>query len=214
MGRPWPSVTDAPHCGTIADMRYESFRSDLKRARRGDRGALDRALRQVDARVRAAARNRLNGSGRRHFSTSDILQTTYLDVVRKIHTFRGDDEDTFAAWLTTILENNVRDKARALGRDKRKGPTSSGRVEPDTVAAPGPTPSRAAIQVESLEAVGQALDRLDDTQRRIILMRLVEGKDYREIADALGRSVGAARMLYFRARAALAVGLTGDTDGE
>ncbi len=201
-------------CDKLKDMRDESFRSDLRRARRGDRGALDRALRRVDARVRAAARARLNGSGRRHFGTSDVIQTTYLDVVRKIHTFRGNDEDTFASWLTTILENNVRDKARALGRDKRKGPTSTGRVEPDSVAAPGPTPSRAAIQVESLEAVGQALDRLDETQRRIIVMRLVEGKDYREIAEALDRSVGAARMLYFRARAALAIGLAESPDRE
>jgi len=190
-------------------MDNESFRIHLTRAKAGDRAALDRALQCVEQRLRRAAQRLLRNAGRREFSTSDLVQTTYLDVVRTIHTFRGEDEDTFAAWITSILENNVRDKARALGRDKRKGPTSSGRVEPDAVPAPGLTPSPSAIQIENLAAVGRALDCLDEAQRRIIVLRLVEGRSYRDIATTLGRSEGAARMLFFRARAALAVELSG-----
>jgi len=196
----------------MGGMVDESFQIHLARAKAGDRAALDQALQCVEDRLRRAARQRLRNAGRRDFGTSDLVQTTYLDVVRKIHMFRGEDEDTFAAWVTSILENNVRDKARALGRDKRRGPSSSGRVEPDAVPAPGPTPSRTAIQVENLAAVGRALDSLDEAQRQIIVLRLVEGRSYREIATALHRSEGAARMLYFRARAALAVELSGRFD--
>lgn len=186
----------------------ERFPDWLNRARAGDRRALDRALASVQNRVRLAARRRLGQPLRGVLETSDILQSTYVDVVRTIDTFRGQDEESFAAWLTRILENNIRDKAKFFDRAKRRAPEGDG-IHPDSLSDPGPSPSRLAMDVEDLDAVGRAMDRLDEEQRRIITLRMIEGRGYDEIARLLGKREGAARMLYSRARAALAVHIDG-----
>lgn len=197
-------------------MNDETFGSILNRAKAGDRVALDRALLMVEKRLRRAARIRLSGRPRTQFDTSDLLQTTYLNVVKYIDSFRGDDEDSFTAWLTTVMENNLRDKVRSSNAAKRQQPDRVTPADPERIPADGPTPSVDAMRVEDLQSVGRALDRLPEAQREIIIMRTVDGLSFREIGDRMGRSEGAARMLYFRARATLALELNElpDDDGD
>lgn len=192
----------------------EDFRRQIERAKAGDRASLDRALRRVEDRVRRAASQRLRNPLRTQIGTSDVLQSTYIDVVRSIDSFRGEDEHTFANWLTSIIEHNLRDKARASNRAKRKRPPSGG-IEPDDLPAPNPSPSVEAIRLERLDAVGRALDRLDPDYRDVIVLRMIEELSYAEIGERMGRSEGALRMLYARARAALALEVSGlfESDG-
>jgi len=138
-------------------------------------------------------------------ATSDLLQSTYVDVVRSIKDFQGDDEPQLVAWVTRIMENNLRDRARFYGRQRRN-------PEVDSEEAPEPaghdaTPSVEAMQVENIAAVGRALAELPEEQRQIMQLRLIEGREYEEIAAMLGRSVGSLRMLLSRARASLTVRL-------
>jgi len=183
----------------------DDLRQDISRARRGEREALDRVLTAVQSRLRAAAVNRLGSPLRAKMATSDLLQSTYVDVVRSIHDFRGDDPDTLVAWITRIMDNNLRDRLRFFGRERRRNEQQHD--EPIDGPANDPTPSFEAIQVENLAAVGKALTELPEDQRQIIELRLIEGCDYDEIAERLGRSHGALRMLLSRARAALAMRL-------
>ena len=185
-------------------MEPAQIRADIARARRGERDALDRVLTAVQSRLRAAASSRLGGPLRARMATSDLLQTTYVDVVRSIGEFRGDDPDTLVAWISRIMENNLRDRVRFYGRQRRAA--EEDRETPD-VAAGGHSPSAEAVQVEKLAAVGKALAQLPEDQRQIIQLRLIEGRDYDEIAKTLGRSQGALRMLLSRARAALTMRL-------
>lgn len=194
-------------------MQRERFSDLIERARRGDRSALDRALRQVDGPMRTAANQHLTTPLRATLDTSDLLQTTYVDVVRSIDTFRGETEAAFRSWVRSILDNNARDKIRAAERSKRKAPVGD-RLDPDKLPSNAATPSRVALDAERIGLVGRALDGLEADYREVLVLRMIEGRDYEDVARALDRSVGATRMLYFRARAALALEIDEALGGE
>ncbi|MCA8963506.1 MAG: sigma-70 family RNA polymerase sigma factor [Planctomycetes bacterium] len=186
-------------------MPPDDIRDDIAQARRGDRPALDRVLSALQARLRAAATNRLGGPLRAKMATSDLLQTTYVDVVRSIGEFRGEDPESFVAWIMRIMENNLRDRLRFYGRQRRAPEEQLD--QPLDGPDKGPTPSVEAMQVEHLAAVGKALAELPEDQRRVLQMRVFERREYDDIAAAMGRSQGALRMLLSRARATLTMRL-------
>lgn len=174
-------------------------------ARKGDRAALDTLLTELQGKFRVSASRRLTKALRTRMRTSDVLQTTYLHVVKAIESFEGEDEDAFVVWVTRILENSIRDRARFFGRKKRKVGDSN---EEDIVSDPadrGGTPSKKAMELEDLRIVGEALAKLPEEQRVVIRLRLIEGREYSEIARMLSRNEGAVRMMVTRARAALAL---------
>ena len=186
-------------------MEPSDIRDDIASARRGERDALDRVLTALQSRLRTAAANKIGTPLRRKMATSDLLQSTYVDVVRSIQSFEGDDPDTLVAWITRIMENNVRDRLRFYGR-QRRSPEVDHEDVPD-VAAGDATPSFEAMQLEHLSAVGKVLAEMPEAQRQIIQLRAFEGRDYDEIAAMLGRTPGALRMLLSRARALLTLKL-------
>ena len=62
---------------------------------------------------------------------------------------------------------------------------------------------------EHLDRLEKALDTLPETYREIVLLRRLEELRYAEIAERLGKSPDACRMLFARARAALTVKMRG-----
>lgn len=193
-------------------MASNVFRKDILLARQGDGDALNRVLTALQTRLRIAAAQRLGPPLRAKMATSDLLQSTYIDVVRSIKDFQGEDAPQLVAWITRIMENNLRDRARFYRR-QRRNPEVVADEQPEA-AGSVPTPSAEAMQVENLAAVVEALAELPEEQRQIMQLRVIEGRDYEEIAEQLGRSVGSLRMLLSRARAALAIRLErmlGDT---
>lgn len=187
----------------------EGVLHDLRHARGGDRAALDRLLERVQSRLKRLAEGRIGPGLRAKVRTSDVLQSTYLDVVRSVDKFEGDDEDAFVAWVARIMENNIRDKGKYFQARKRRepeGPTLS-LNEADKMKLPGPTPSAEAVRAEDLLLVSRALDGLAEDYRKVIILRMVEGQSHKEIGDALGRTEAATRMLLSRARASLAIEL-------
>jgi RNA polymerase sigma-70 factor (ECF subfamily) len=91
----------------------------------------------------------------------------------------------FIAWLLRIASRAVADHWQRSGRE-------SGNPAQDTVR-PGPE------EIERSAMLFQLVDRLPETQFRVIHMRFVEQKSIREIAGELGRSEGAVKQLQLRA---------------
>lgn len=177
---------------------------DFSRAKDGDRHALDRMLMRIQPKLRQMTEKRLGKQLRTEVAPSDILQSTYLEIIRGVARFDGASEDAFVAWVATILENNIRQKKRYFGAQKRRRPDA---VQIDDAAVIGRkgTPSSSARRLEDLLAVSRALDNLPEEYRNVILMKVVEEKTHQEIADATNRTVAATKMLLARARAALAL---------
>ncbi|HKE56102.1 MAG TPA: RNA polymerase sigma factor [Pyrinomonadaceae bacterium] len=94
----------------------------------------------------------------------------------------------FSAWLYRIAANAIADQARKRSRE----------------TGDDPVPATSQIAELDLEAVErraqlfQAVDKLPEDQRRVIMMRFADEKSIRDIAGELGRSEGAVKQLQFR----------------
>ena len=73
--------------------------------------------------------------------------------------------------------------------------------------------SRLVIK-EEMARLERALERLDESQREVILLRKLEGLSFPEIGQKLGRSADACRMLLARALTALTIVLEETTESE
>ena len=121
--------------------------------------------------------------GDRH-QAEDLTSDVFREALASIQKFewRG---VPFAAWLMGIATRVLADHWRRSGRE-----TGNPRPEQDA-AIPA--------EVERSAMLFQLVDRLPETQFRVIHMRFVEQKSIREIAGELGRSEGAVKQLQLRA---------------
>lgn len=99
----------------------------------------------------------------------------------------------FSSWLYRIAVNAVIDHYRT-----RKPTVSVDAVPEDRFAEP----SRVGDEVDtalSLERVRATLLKLEPDQQNVLVMRYVEDLSTKEIADALGKTEGAVRVIQHRA---------------
>ena len=159
------------------------------------------------------ARLQVDGRFRAKFDPSDVVQQTLLEAVRGWPQFRGRTEPELAAWLRRILARVLAHEARhyldASRRDVAREVSlehslakSSGRLG-ELVVATATSASQQAIRHEAELQLAEALSRLPDEYRDVILMRNIEGLSHDEIARRMDRSAGAVRMLWVRALARL-----------
>jgi RNA polymerase sigma-70 factor (ECF subfamily) len=135
---------------------------------------------------------------------SDVVQETLLEAQRIFDRFQGDSPAELRAWLRAILLNKVathtrhyRDTAkRQVGQEVGFDPDSDRLAE---LAAMISTPSSLIVQKERAMALTQAVQRLPEHYRQIIVWRQVDNLSFEEMASRLGRSVEAVRKLWWRA---------------
>lgn len=125
----------------------------------------------------------------------DITSDVFRHALENIKTFewRG---APFAAWLIRIAAHRIIDRWRSTAREIGKP------------IADDPKDVRMA-DIEQRAALFQLVKRLPEDQRRVVMLRFVEDKSIREIAQALGRSEGAVKQLQFRALEKLRASLEG-----
>jgi RNA polymerase sigma-70 factor (ECF subfamily) len=176
----------------------------LARARAGDRQALDRLFALCRSYVRVLAQAQVEGRLRAKVDPSDLVQQTLLDAFRGFPAFEGATSAEWLAWLRRILDHNAADFVRRYrGTDKRcltrevplAGP---GDGVPDLPAG-GETPSKELLRKERELWVADALDRLPEDYRTVLILRNVQRLPFDEVARRLGRSRPAAQMLWLRA---------------
>ena len=150
----------------------------LARARRGEEDALAEVYRIYSAAVFCLG-SRLCGSIE---DGEEVLQETFLEVVRTIASFRGDG--AFGAWLRRVTVS----KALMHHRRRRSRPPQIRLVEPSEgecavfdEGVPGHLDARFDVE--------RALRGLPPTTRAVLWLHEVEGMTHAEIAHLLGRSV-------------------------
>lgn len=128
----------------------------------------------------------------------DLLGDVFVQVVRKIDQFSGDDGD-FRAWVFTIARNRLVDTARSRAR-RPVDPVSD-----ETLVSAGGSGDAEHQALANLAAgeVREAINRLSPDQQDVILLRLVAGLSIKEVSGALGKNPGAIKALQVRALAAL-----------
>jgi RNA polymerase sigma-70 factor (ECF subfamily) len=176
------------------------------RASRGDREALDALVEQHLAGLVTFVRARAGAGLRAREETMDLALSACREVLVDLEAGRELDEAHFRQWLYLAAERKIADRGRYWARERREGqraaPVSQGAFA--EAAGAGPTPSREAAGRESWAHAEDALAALPEEYREVILLSRVVGLPHAEVAERLGRSEGATRMLLARALARLA----------
>jgi hypothetical protein len=165
---------------------------------------LDLALVQEALAGGCSARERL---AERLTFVSDVLAAQNRRFGRPLDAEEVRDlaQDTIVViWSTQILRNNLRRKGRHFRAEKRREPEGGG-VSPQREQVAEDVPDDTAVAAEDLRLVTRALDRLPEKQRQVLIWRLLENRDYDDIAGHLNTSPANARSLVFRSRAALSL---------
>lgn len=121
----------------------------------------------------------------------ELVQDTFVRAFSALDSFRADS--ALRTWLFTIQRRLVIDRRRA----ERRRPEMV-EVQPDDAAS-----EYEALDVlvadETAAQVRGALARLSPMQRDVFTLRVQEGLAYKDIAEILGSTEGAARVHYHNA---------------
>lgn|SRR5262245_4453981 len=172
----------------------------VRRAHAGDEAARNELCARYLPRLQRWAHGRLPASARGALDTVDLVQDTFMQVLRRLDEFEPRHTGAFQAYLRRTLLNRIRDEIRRVGR--HGGPAEPIDAEKPTT---DPSPLEEAIGQQTLERYEAALERLRDADREAIIMRVELGFSYAEVMDAFDKpSVAAAHMAVSRALVRLA----------
>jgi RNA polymerase sigma-70 factor (ECF subfamily) len=188
----------------------------VERASSGDGPSLDQLLLQHLPRLRAFVRLRSNPIVRQHESCSDIVQSVCREVLQATGRFEYRGDGPFRSWLFRTALNKILERTRALTqqkRDVRRETAVESGIDYGGLAGSGPTASQVAAAGELSERMERAFDALPEDYREVIALSRVVGLSHAEIAEQLGRSEGAVRMLLSRALVAYIEALDTEASG-
>jgi RNA polymerase sigma-70 factor (ECF subfamily) len=134
----------------------------------------------------------------------DVTQDVFVQVVRKLPTFRG--ESAFPTWLHRVTVNAALTfrRKRAAREAHRTHPlpddfgSDGGHLAP--VRPWSATPADEALDRETQQLIEDAIGRLPEAYRDVYVLADVEGLPAAEFAEMLGLSVHAAKSRLHRAR--------------
>jgi RNA polymerase sigma-70 factor, ECF subfamily len=169
--------------------RNDDEREDLDLIARWKTGDQTAATRLVEKHSAALARFAASSGARS--DVDELVQDTFVRAFNSLDGFRGDS--SFRTWLFTIERRLLLDRVRAEKR--RRGGVEI--QEGDAVTEFDALDGMVAGEMEG--RLRGAIERLSPTQRQVFTLRVAEGMSYKDIADAVGTTEGAARVHYHNA---------------
>jgi RNA polymerase sigma-70 factor (ECF subfamily) len=178
-------------------MEMDSDAALVSRAREGDYEAFEKLFERHRSLVYRFAYQMTS----RRDDAEDMVQEAFVRAYQNLHRYR--DEAKFTTWLLRIVTNLCTDQARmAHRRTALEQQEAAGALDWMTI---GDTED----PVQNLEAdrrkvaLRKALNALPAHHRTMIVLRDLEERDYPEISQILGCTVGGAKLRVLRARRAL-----------
>jgi RNA polymerase sigma-70 factor (ECF subfamily) len=170
----------------------------IQAAQRGDLDAFNRLVLAYQDIVYNQALRMLNDDA----PAQDATQEAFISAYRSLTSFRG---GSFRAWLLRIVTNACYD---ILRRRQRRPTTSLEPLDdsgeeiesPQWLADPGEMPEESIERAELEQAIISCLDGLPMEFRSAVVMVDVQGLDYAEAAQAIGKPIGTVKSRLARAR--------------
>jgi RNA polymerase sigma-70 factor (ECF subfamily) len=144
---------------------------------------------------------------RQKVEAEDVLQETSMDAVRRVAEFADLEREPFG-WLCQIAEHRLIDAHRKFFQSqKRAGDrevsideqrNDAGGKFADLLVASMTTPSAAFSRNHKEFRLQAAMAELPEETRDVLRLRYVEGLQTKEIAERIGKSDGAVRVLLTR----------------
>lgn len=175
--------------------RVDADRELVEAAAAGDRDAFD----ELVSRHQVAIVNLVRALTARSADAEDLAQEVFVRAWRGLGGFRGDS--TFRTWLHRVALNVIRSHQGRLARLRRFFVVAS------AGQAPNEDPIERAADDQDMEsdivrrdAIDKALASIPEDLRAAVILRDVQGLDYREIAAAIGVPIGTVESRIFRGR--------------
>jgi RNA polymerase sigma-70 factor (ECF subfamily) len=185
----------------------------LQLARAGNGPALGQLLELYRSYLNLLARLQLGRRLQGKLDASDVVQEIFLKAHRDFPDFRGHSEPQLVAWLRQILAWKLANLVRhylgtqrrdaRLERDLGTEVDQSSRLLERGLPGPYSTPSQQAVRREQAVLLADALERLPEHYREVLILRHLEGLGVAEVAQRMGRSVDSVKNLWTRALAQL-----------
>jgi RNA polymerase sigma-70 factor (ECF subfamily) len=154
--------------------------------RQGAENLVESAFRRHYGQVYRFLRRRTGDPGR----AEELTQTVFADAAAASHKLVDRPDRPVLAWLYTVAQRRLLDDA---SRRRDHAPLADCDELP---AQPRGRPGLAA-------ALRAAIDRLPDGQREVIVLKLLHGRSFAEIAELTGVGVDASKMRFSRGLARL-----------
>ena len=176
----------------------------LLQARKGDRRALEHLYERLAPGLMRWARGRLPRWARGMSDTADVVQDTLVNALRgRLDGFEPRRRKALQAYLRQAVRNRIRDEIRRSERRPLSVPLD------DVGVASLVSPLEFAVEAENVERYRQALGRIDESDRELVVARLELGYSYEQVALMARKATpDAARMAIKRALLRLAEEMT------
>lgn len=180
-------------------------------AKAGDEAAAGELLNRHRESLRRMVEMRFDRRIQGRVDASDIVQEVMLDANRRLNDYLANPVMPFHLWLRQMAKDRLIDAHRRhrgshkRSVDREQGMQSPGDMDRSTLELaaqlcdPELTPAAAATMHELQRRFQDAIERLEDNDREIVLMRHFEQLSNQDVAAALNLSEPAASMRYLRA---------------
>lgn len=179
--------------GAVASLEPRAAQRDedgdlVTAARQGDRAAFESLYRRHRNRVYALVWRLCGGD---HGLAEDLLQEAFVRAWQKLDSFRGDSR--FATWLHRLTVNVALSDRRIRIRRLERETALEGATERTATGA------RDVYAGTNMD-LEQAIARLPERARTVLVLFDVEGYSHAEIAELAGMAVGSSKAQLHRAR--------------
>lgn len=162
----------------------------VKQAQAGDYEAFDDLVNRHRGRIYAMIMNMIKNNA----DAWDLTQDAFIKAWKALPKFKN--RSKFSTWLFRIAHNVVYDWKRK-NHIEAEGELddnlfSTDRIDPNAKTVPSlpANPDKALLNTELRQQIEAALEKISVKHREVILLREVQGLDYKEIAEVLGCSIG------------------------
>jgi RNA polymerase sigma-70 factor (ECF subfamily) len=170
----------------------------VRRARMGDLNSYDELVRRYQERIYATVYHMTSN----HEDANDIAQESFIKAYQALKSFKGGS--SFYTWLYRIAVNKT---INFLKQRKNKYHLSlndldfNAENDPDLVALTSEkTPFRNVGLSELQKKLNEALLKLSEPHRMVVVLHDVQGMSHDEIADIMECNIGTVRSRLFYAR--------------
>ena len=186
--------------GRMAIDRKNGSSESWSRASGGDAAALNQLLARHVPEVEAFIRYRMPPALATRESVSDLTQSLVGDLIPELPKTEFANEAAFHGWLRACALNKIRERLRFWRAERRDGVERAMHdIGPDPLPGRATSPSEALRRSESEERLHEALEKLPEDQRDLVVMVKLCGVSYEEAAEAMDRSPSACRKVVSRA---------------
>jgi RNA polymerase sigma-70 factor, ECF subfamily len=169
----------------------------VERAQRGEEAAFEELYHAHRNRVYSLCLRMIGNTA----EAEELTQEAFLQVFRKIQTFRGDS--AFSTWLHRLSVNTVLMRLRKKRLPEMPLDGSDTEDESDEPQREYGAPDLALLGSIDRVNLGRAIAQLPPGYKQIFVLHDVQGYEHNEIATLLGVSIGNSKSQLHKARARL-----------